>query len=43
MFAPLYLFILINNTNFMKVAIVQFKASINKETNLKKIIDYIIN
>jgi len=41
MFVPLYLFILINNTNFMKVAIVQFKASINKETNLKKIIDYI--
>lgn len=42
MFVPLYLFILFNNTNFMKVAIVQFKASTKKETNLKKIIDYII-
>ena len=41
MFVPLYLFILFNNTNFMKVAIVQFKASTKKETNLKKIIDYI--
>lgn len=41
MFVPLYLFILIDNTNFMKVAIVQFKASAKKETNLKKIIDYI--
>lgn len=41
MFVPLYLFILSNNTNFMKVAIVQFKASPKKETNLKKIIDYI--
>ena len=42
MFVSLYLFILINNTNFMKVAIVQFKASTNKEINLKKIINYII-
>lgn len=41
MFVPLYLFILFNNTNFMKVAIVQFKAYTKKETNLKKIIDYI--
>jgi predicted amidohydrolase len=41
MLVPLYLFILSNNTNFMKVAIVQFKASTKKETNLKKIIDYI--
>lgn len=41
MFVPLYLFILFNNTNFMKVAIVQFQASTKKETNLKKIIDYI--
>ncbi len=41
MFVPLYLFILFNNTNFMKVAIVQFKASTKKETNLKKIINYI--
>lgn len=41
MFVPLYLFILFNNTNFMKVAIIQFKASTKKETNLKKIIDYI--
>jgi len=38
---PLYLFILFNNTNFMKVAIVQFKASTKKEINLKKIIHYI--
>ena len=42
MLVPLYLFILINNTNFMKVAIVQFKASTNKEDNLKKIIAYIV-
>jgi len=41
MFVPLYLFISINDTNFMKVAIVQFKASTNKEINLKKITDYI--
>ena len=34
-------FILIINTNSMKVAVVQFKASTNKETNLKKILDYI--
>ena len=34
-------FILIINTNSMKVAVVQFKASTNKETNLKKIIKFI--
>jgi len=41
MFVPLYLFILFNNINFMKVAIVQLKASTKKEINLKKIINYI--
>lgn len=41
MFVPLYLFILFNITNFMKVAIVQLKASTKKEINLKKIINYI--
>lgn len=37
----LYTFILINPFNLMKVAVVQFKASTKKETNLQKIISFI--
>ena len=36
-----YTFILNKIFHFMKVALVQFKASVNKEENLKKIISYI--
>jgi len=39
---PTYLFILFISSKFMpKVAIIQFKASTNKEQNLKKILTYI--
>lgn len=36
-----YLFIVIQLINFMKAAVIQFKASTKKENNLKKIISYI--
>jgi predicted amidohydrolase len=36
-----YPFIVILIINFMKVAVIQFKASTNKEVNLKKIVAYI--
>jgi len=37
-----YPFIVIRLINFMKVAVVQFKASTKKEDNLKKILSYIL-
>ena len=36
-----YPFIITQSIEFMKVAVIQFKASTNKEVNLKKIISYI--